>query len=212
MSIWPTACANLSLLKGHPGRGKPNLLGAIARAANTTIERLQCYEGITGEKAIGRFDPALRELFLRRQGERIGDEWQEIRGKLHSLNFFVQGPVEGGARGALRPADRRGDKVDQAFEAMLLELLSAWQISIPKLGPVKSLQTNGICERLHRTIQEEFYSVAFRKKLYRTLEELQADLDPWLREYNEQRPRGSPKTGQSGSPENRPVVNHHPGH
>lgn len=51
----------------------------------------------------------------------------------------------------------------------------------------KSPQTNGICERFHRTIQEEFYSVAFRKKLYRTLEELQADLDTWLREYNEQR-------------------------
>jgi transposase InsO family protein len=51
----------------------------------------------------------------------------------------------------------------------------------------KSPQTNGICERFHRTIQEEFYSVAFRKKLYHTLEELQADLDGWLQEYNEQR-------------------------
>jgi transposase InsO family protein len=51
----------------------------------------------------------------------------------------------------------------------------------------KSPQTNGICERFHRTIQEEFYSVAFRKKLYRTLEELQTDLDAWLREYNEER-------------------------
>src|SRR5690349_18752754 len=51
----------------------------------------------------------------------------------------------------------------------------------------KSPQTNGICERFHRTIQEEFYSVAFRKKLYRTLEELQADLDIWLREYNGER-------------------------
>ena len=51
----------------------------------------------------------------------------------------------------------------------------------------KSPQTNGICERFHRTIQEEFYSVAFRKKLYMTLDELQQDLDIWLREYNEQR-------------------------
>src|SRR6201991_256109 len=48
-------------------------------------------------------------------------------------------------------------------------------------------QTNGICERFHRTIQEEFYSTAFRKKLYRGLEELQADLDNWLREYNRER-------------------------
>jgi len=41
----------------------------------------------------------------------------------------------------------------------------------------KSPQTNGICERFHRTIQEEFYSVAFRKKRYTSLEPLQADLD-----------------------------------
>src|SRR5437763_43375 len=45
-------------------------------------------------------------------------------------------------------------------------------------------QTNGICERFHRTIQEEFYATAFRKKLYQGLDELQADLDDWLREYN----------------------------
>jgi hypothetical protein len=51
----------------------------------------------------------------------------------------------------------------------------------------RSPQTNGICERFHRTMQEEFYSVTFRKKLYRSLEELQADVDVWLAEYNEKR-------------------------
>jgi transposase InsO family protein len=49
-------------------------------------------------------------------------------------------------------------------------------------------QTNGICERFHRTIQEEFYATAFRKKLYRSMEELQTDLDAWLDEYNRTRP------------------------
>jgi len=49
-------------------------------------------------------------------------------------------------------------------------------------------QTNGICERFHRTIQEEFYATAFRKKLYTSLEELQADLEDWLAEYNRTRP------------------------
>jgi transposase len=52
----------------------------------------------------------------------------------------------------------------------------------------KSPQTNGICERFHRTMQDEFYSVAFRKKLYSSLEQLQADLDTWLEEYNQKRP------------------------
>jgi Integrase core domain len=52
----------------------------------------------------------------------------------------------------------------------------------------RSPQTNGICERFHRTLQDEFYSIAFRKKLYTSLEELQVDLDLWLTGYNENRP------------------------
>jgi transposase InsO family protein len=52
----------------------------------------------------------------------------------------------------------------------------------------RSPQTNGICERFHRTVLDEFYRVVFRKKIYRTVEALQADLDSWLLEYNEQRP------------------------
>ena len=52
----------------------------------------------------------------------------------------------------------------------------------------KSPQTNGICERFHRTVLDEFYRVAFRKKIYRTIDELQADLDAWLVDYNERRP------------------------
>ena len=48
----------------------------------------------------------------------------------------------------------------------------------------RSPQTNGICERFHKTILDEFYRVAFRKKLYRGIDELQADLDTWIRDYN----------------------------
>ena len=51
-----------------------------------------------------------------------------------------------------------------------------------------SPQTNGICERFHRTLKQEFYDIAFRKKLYTTLDELQVDLDEYLRKYNKQRP------------------------
>jgi hypothetical protein len=43
---------------------------------------------------------------------------------------------------------------------------------------------NGICERFHRTVLDEFYRVAFRKKIYRTIDELQMDLDTWLIDYN----------------------------
>jgi transposase InsO family protein len=53
---------------------------------------------------------------------------------------------------------------------------------------VKNPQSNGICERFHKTILDEFYSIAFRKKIYLTLEELQEDLDTWLLKYNNRRP------------------------
>lgn len=53
---------------------------------------------------------------------------------------------------------------------------------------VRHPQSNGICERLHRTMQEEFYAIAFRKKLYDNLELLQQDLDEWMQYYNTERP------------------------
>lgn len=53
---------------------------------------------------------------------------------------------------------------------------------------VRHPQSNGICERLHRTIQDEFYAFTFRKKLYENLELLQQDLDEWLQYYNLERP------------------------
>jgi transposase InsO family protein len=52
----------------------------------------------------------------------------------------------------------------------------------------KSPQTNGICDRFHRTVLDEFYRVAFRKKLYSTIEELQADFDVFIDHYNNERP------------------------
>jgi transposase InsO family protein len=51
----------------------------------------------------------------------------------------------------------------------------------------KRPQTNGICERFHKTLLDEFYRVAFRKKIYRSLDELQADLDAWIADYNQHR-------------------------
>jgi transposase InsO family protein len=48
-------------------------------------------------------------------------------------------------------------------------------------------QTNGICERFHQTIKNEFYASAFRRKLYRSIEELQEDVDAWVSSYNTER-------------------------
>lgn len=49
-------------------------------------------------------------------------------------------------------------------------------------------QTKGICERFHKTMKNEFYDIAFRKKIYTSLEDLQVDVDHWIAKYNERRP------------------------
>ena len=129
------------LVEGPPGSGKTELAYAVASAAGATVERLQCHEGITEEKAIGKFDEALQELFLRIEGRQLGDDWEGIRNRLHSLDFFSHGPLLRALLYQEKPCvlliDEL-DKVDHAFEAMLLELLSAWQITVPKLGTIKA--------------------------------------------------------------------------
>jgi len=129
------------LVEGPPGCGKTELAYAVAAAADTVVERLQCYEGITEEKAIGKFDEALQKLFLETQQDTLGWDWNGIRTRLHSLDFFAEGPLLRALRHNPRPCvlliDEL-DKVDHAFEALLLEILSAWQITVPKLGTVKA--------------------------------------------------------------------------
>jgi MoxR-like ATPase len=128
------------LVEGPPGCGKTELAYAVAAAADTTVERLQCYEGITEEKAIGKFDESLQSLFLRTQQDILCQDWEGIRNRLHSLDFFVEGPLLRALRRKLKPCvlliDEL-DKVDHAFEALLLEILSAWQVTVPKLGTIK---------------------------------------------------------------------------
>jgi MoxR-like ATPase len=128
------------LLEGPAGSGKTQLAYAVADAANTTVERLQCYEGINEDKAIGKFDEPLQRLCVELKAKSHDFDWESVRTELHSQQFFSAGPL---LRALLRDKPcvlliDELDKVDHAFEAMLLELLSEWRLSIPKLGTIEA--------------------------------------------------------------------------
>jgi MoxR-like ATPase len=128
------------IVEGPAGSGKTQLAYAVAAAARTTVERLQCYQGINEEKAIGKFDEALQRLCVELKAKSGDVDWTSVRTELHSQEFFNAGPL---MRALLSENPRvllidEIDKVDQEFEAMLLELLSVWQLSIPKLGTVRA--------------------------------------------------------------------------
>jgi len=140
------------LLEGPAGSGKTQLAYAVADAAGTVVERLQCYEGINEEKAIGKFDEPLQRLCVELKARSSSVDWESLQTELRGLQFFSAGPL-------LRALQYEKpcvllidelDKVDHAFEALLLELLSVWQLSIPKLGTVKAKSIPFGCAHLQR--------------------------------------------------------------
>jgi len=139
--VYLAAQLNKPILKeGPPGSGKTQLAYAVAEATGSQLERLQCYAGIDEEKAIGKFDEPLQRLAVELRSKRGSIEWEDLQQELRSERFFSAGPLVRALRYP-RPCvlliDEL-DKVDYAFEAILLELLSVWQLSIPKLGVIKA--------------------------------------------------------------------------
>jgi transposase InsO family protein len=98
------------------------------------------------------------------------------------LPFFEQEEIR-----LLRILTDRGTEYCGALEHHEYELYLAIEAIDHTKTKARSPQTNGICERFHRTIQEEFYAIAFRKKIYHSIDELQADLNQWLHDYNHER-------------------------
>jgi len=131
------------LIEGPPGCGKTELAYALAAAAGTIVERIQCYQGITEEKIIGKFDEALQRLFLEIEGKKLDEGWSEVRDRLHTLDFFAEGPLLRALRYSKQPCvllvDEL-DKVDSGVEAFLLEAFSVWRVTVPKLGTISAVR------------------------------------------------------------------------
>jgi MoxR-like ATPase len=126
------------LVEGPAGVGKTELAKALSRATERRLIRLQCYEGLDEAKALYEWN--YRKQLLRIQTEAADTGWKQVQEDIFGEEFLLARPL----LNAITTADPvvllidEIDKTDQEFEAMLLEVLSDFQISIPELGVVEA--------------------------------------------------------------------------
>ena len=126
------------LVEGPAGVGKTELAKAVARATERRLIRLQCYEGLDEAKALYEWN--YRKQLLRIQTEAADTGWQEVKEDIFGEEFLLPRPLLT-AISTDEPVVLlidEIDKTDQEFEAMLLEILSDFQVSIPEMGVVEA--------------------------------------------------------------------------
>ncbi|HWT95682.1 MAG TPA: MoxR family ATPase [Solirubrobacteraceae bacterium] len=126
------------LVEGPAGVGKTELAKALSKYLGRELVRLQCYEGLDEAKALYEWN--YRKQLLRIQAEASGTGWEDVQEDIFGEEFLLERPL----MTAIASPDPvvllidEIDKTDQEFEAMLLEVLSDFQLSIPELGTVKA--------------------------------------------------------------------------
>ncbi len=138
VSFLATKLGKPVLVEGPAGVGKTELAKALAAYLGRELVRLQCYEGLDEAKALYEWN--YRKQLLRIQAEASGTGWDAVQDDIFGEEFLLARPLMS-AIASERPVVLlidEIDKTDQEFEAMLLEVLSDFQISIPELGQVRS--------------------------------------------------------------------------
>lgn len=142
------------LLEGEPGVGKTAVAEALAEATGARLVRLQCYEGLAAHHALYEWDYA-RQLLAIRMAEARGGPTDDLRAEVFAPEFLLRRPL----LEAIDPPDGRPvvllvdevDRADEEFEALLLEVLGQFQITVPELGTIRAAQRPRVVLTANRT-------------------------------------------------------------
>jgi len=128
------------LIEGPAGTGKTQLAKSVAEMTGARLIRLQCYEGLDESKALYEWN--YKKQLLRIQADRQAEGWSDLHDDIFSEEFLLTRPLLEAIR-ATEPVVLLIDEVDRVeveTEALLLEILSDYQVSIPELGTVSATQ------------------------------------------------------------------------
>lgn len=154
-------------LEGEPGVGKTETAAVLARVLDTTLIRLQCYEGLDANHALYEWNYP-RQILAIKMGEECGTD-RELLGKtIFTEEFLIKRPLleailSGEESGPVLLIDEI-DRSDEEFEALLLEVLSDFQVSIPEIGTIKARSRPMVILTSNRT--RDIHDALKRRCLY----------------------------------------------